>query len=177
MRGGGIEYFVETACPDCGATVYQPRYGKEDEVYSDLDMFAPHKCPVIEPPVPVGYPVEFGRISPETASSFRVMVEAPFGKPLRRFIAAMKRPGLPVHFVGEWKPFLGHVRSFSKTDVHRPLDPANSIMGQVIPVLQGHFSKMSGTRHRKYYFAAKGVYKSERSRNLLVIRWKWPSRY
>ena len=105
------------------------------------------------------------------------MIESPFSKPLRRFSSAMKKPGLPVHFVGDWKPLLGHVRLFSKSDVHRPLDPSNEVMKTVIPVLAAHFSKMSGTRHRKYYFAGKGVYKSERSRNLLVIRWKWPARY
>ena len=177
MRDGGIEYFVEISCPDCGGVVFKPRYGKEHEMYADLDMFAPHQCPVPEPIAPVGYPVDFRRISPENAGEFRKIVEAPFGKVLRRFIGAMKRPGLPVHFVGDWKPLLGHVRAFSKTDVHRPLDAENGVMKSVIPVLIAHFAKMSGTRHRKYYFAAKGVYKSERSRNLLVIRWKWPSRY
>lgn len=177
MRGGGLEYFVEGKCPDCAAMVFRPRYGKEDEVYGDLEFFAPHQCPVPEPPVPVGYPVDFGRIPPETAAGFRSMVESPFSKTLRRFIKAFKKPGLPVHFVGDWKPQLGHVRAFSKTDVHRPLDPADAVLSRVIPVLQEHFSKMSGTRHRKYYIAGKGVYKAERSRNLPVIRWKWPSRY
>lgn len=177
MRDGGIEYFVETACTGCGALVFKPRYGNEHEAYADLDMFAPHKCPVHEPAAPAGYPLEFGRISPENALAFRKMVEEAFGKTLRRFTGAMKKPGLPVHFVGEWRPLLGHVRVFSRTDVHRPLDAENPVMKPVIPVLMEHFTRMSGTRHRKYYFTARGVYKSERSRNLMVIRWKWPARY
>jgi len=177
MRGGGIEYFVETSCPDCGAAVFKPRYGKEDEIYGDLDMFAPHQCPIPVPPAPVGFPVDLGRIPPEQAAEFRAMVESPFGKPLRRFVGAMKKPGLPVHFVGEWMPFLGHVRSFSKSDVHRPLDRECPVLKEVIPVLMEHFSRLSGTRHRKYYIAARGVYKAERSRNLPVIKWRWPARY
>jgi len=177
MRDGGIEYFVESTCPECGLVIFCPRYGKEGEAFGDLDMFAPHQCPIPEPVAPVGYPVDLGRISPESATTFRKMIETSFNKTLRRFHGAMKKPGLPVHFVGDWKPLLGHVRTFSKTDVHRPMDSGNEIMKATIPILVEHFSKLSGTRHRKYYFAVRGIYKSERSRNLMVIKWKWPTRY
>jgi len=177
MRNGGIEYFVEKACPDCGTPVFFARYGDGDELFADLDMFAPHRCPVPESQAPPGYPFDLGKISPETALQFRSLVENAFGKPLRRFSGALKKPGLPIHFVSDWKPFLGHVRVFSKTDVHRPLDPLCPLFARAIPILAEHFGKMSGTRHRKYYLSARGIYKAERSRNLMVIRWKWPARY
>ncbi len=201
-RRGSVEYYAEIPCPDCGASVFV----LEDEPaparrFDDLVVFGAHHChaiPVMQaaepprpgrtrpaPPVvrsPAGFPVDLGEVPGPAIAEFRAMVEAAFGKPLRRFTGVLKRKGLPVHFTQDWAPHLGHVREFSKSDVHRPLAGSARVFVLALPHVRRHFSAESGTSLRKYYFSAKGVSKHERDRAAhadrihTVIRWRWPLR-
>lgn len=172
-RRGAFEHYRETACPDCEAVIFIPEDESSPHRYDDLTIFQTHACKAL-------FPVEVGPLSRETASGFRGMVEAAFGKPLRRFTGTLKGKGLPVHFTADWQPELGHVPVFSKSDVHRPLDPADGLMQLAIPVIRKHFGREAKTSIRKYFFNAAGVVKRERigSKDVIrpVIRWRWPPR-
>jgi hypothetical protein len=193
-RRGGIEYYREIACPDCGATVFALADDESAVRYDDLEVFGRHQCnraPLIRavatpagprtfgllPGTRSGYPIDLGRIPPEIALGFRAGVEAAFGKKLARFSGALKRKGLPVHFNNEWEPSLGHVREFSKTDVHRDLDATGSLLKLVRPILEAHYRMEKDPSLRKYYFSARGIAKHHRSATVRVITWKWPARY
>ena len=158
-RRGGIEYYLETACPDCGVTVFVSEDKPQGTRYEDLRNFARHRCP--EPP---GFPIDVGKVPPETAEAFRAAVEAAFGKRLVRFMGVLKRKGLPIHFTPEWEPQLGHVKEFSVSDAHRDLPAGAALFALALPHLQRHFAGKDVTTLRKYYFSAQGVTKYERDR-------------
>lgn len=172
-RKGAFEHYRETACPDCESVIFIAEDESHPRRYDDLTIFQAHTCKAL-------FPVDLGTLNPDAAAGFRTMVEAAFGKPLRRFTGALKGKGLPIHFTQDWKPELGHVPAFSKSDVHRPLDDGNGVMKQVIPVVRKHFGRDAKTSIRKYFLNTAGVVKRERigSKDVVrpVIRWKWPLR-
>jgi hypothetical protein len=190
----GIERYREDMCARCGGTVFV-LVEDESRIFDDLADFARHECgrragiaarrrgeagPAGPPPPPAGvrgYPVDFGRIPPEEAAAFRRTVEASFGRELRRFNSVLRGRGLPVHFIRGWEPHLGRVPEFSKSDVLRPLDSAGPLLARVVPYLQDHFGRLSGTVRKKYHLAARGAVKNERNRDLRVVLWRWPARY
>jgi hypothetical protein len=166
-RRDGIDYWRETACPDCDAPVFALVDEAGSAPVDDLETFKRHVCKPL-------FPVDLGKIPPETAEAFRTSVEAAFGKKLVRFPGVFRRKGLPVFFTPEWQPALGHVPLFSKSDVHRPLDAASPLFVLVLPHLQKHFTKGATSSLRKYFFSAKGITKHERHGRRHVILWKWP---
>lgn len=172
-RKGAFEHYRETACPDCEAVIFIPEDETDPRRYDDLTIFQAHACKGL-------YPVDLGALAPELATGFRAAVEAAFGKPLRRFPGALKGKGLPLHFTADWRPELGHVPAFSKSDVHRPLDPADPLLDRVIPHVRKHFGRDAKTSIRKYFLNSAGVVKRERigSKDVIrpVLRWKWPGR-
>lgn len=172
-RRGAFEHYRETTCPDCEAVIFIPEDESNPHRYDDLTIFQSHACKAL-------FPVDLGPLKPELVAAFRAMVEAAFGKPLRRFTGGLKGKGLPIHFTPDWKPELGHVPAFSKSDVHRPLDPEDGIFKAAIPVIRKHFGRDAKTGLRKYFLTATGVVKRERigSKDVIrpVIRWKWPAR-
>jgi len=193
-RRNVIEYYRESPCPDCGATVFTLADEENPVRYDDLEVFGRHQCnraPLIRSAaVPSGtrafgllpgsaprYPADIGRIPPETAREFRTAVEAAFGKKLARFAGAMRGKGLPVHFNAEWKPSLNHVRMFSKSDVPRLLDAEGVLFKLATPILADHYRKETEPSLRKYHFSSLGVAKHHRSTAVRVITWKWPARY
>lgn len=166
-RRDGIDYWRETACPECEARIFvlvdEPTAAPVD----DLETFRRHKCAPL-------WPQDLGKIPPEAAEAFRTMVEAAFGKKLTRFPGVFRRKGLPVFFTPEWQPALGHVKLFSKSDVHRPLAAASPVFALALPHLKKHFAKGATSSMRKYFFSAKGITKHERRGRRHVILWKWP---
>lgn len=178
-RKGGIEYYEESACPDCGQTVFVNRDAPGGVAYGDLESFPRHRCPPKPPP----FPVNAGKIALADAEAFRAAVEAAFGKRLVRFPGVFRDKGLPVHFTPEWAPFLGHVKEFSRSDAHRPLDASAAVFQLALPHLKKHFAEATVTTLRKYFFSAEGVAKYERDRAARkdrvhhVIAWTWPIRY
>lgn len=202
-RRGAVEMYRETACPDCGATVFIAEDDAAARRFDDLEVFGAHRChgvPVARtavaaaaapargaraehhPRTAAGFPVDLGIVSAEAAAEFRTMVEAAFGKPLRRYTGVLKGKGLPIHFTPAWEPALGHVPEFSKSDVHRPLAATAQVFALAIPKVRDHFAKESGTTLRKYYFSSRGVAKYERDRAAHkdkvhhVIVWRIPLR-
>jgi len=166
-RRDGIDYWREATCPECEAAIFVLVGEPSAAPVDDLENFRRHVC---KP----AFPVDLGKIAPEAAAALRATVEAAFGKKLVRFPGVFRRKGLPVFFTPEWQPFLGHVKQFSKSDVHRPLDASGAVFTLSLPHLQKHFAKGASSSMRKYYFSAKGVTKHERHGRRHVIVWKWP---
>ena len=190
-RRDGIEYYMELACPDCGAPVFVLEDEPAGSRVDDLTLFGPHRCgetPLASRPdgphtlfaLPIypagGFPVDLGRIPDGAAHALRAAVETVFGKRLVRYVGVFRRKGLPIHYTPDWKPLLGHVPGFSKSDVHRPLNPGVAIFERSLPHVQKHFAKDPPGSHRKYFFSTKGVIKHDRSGARPVIVWMWPSR-
>jgi hypothetical protein len=180
-RRGGVEYYREIACPDCGAVVFVLS-GEDNPVrYDNLNVFNRHRCVNSSlagtSGAVMGFPVDLGRVPEETAREFRTAVEAAFGKRLLRFNGAMQGKGLPLYFTNDWKPFLGHVREFSKSDVRREMDRGTAVFKLILPYLIDHFRSETEPSLRKYYLSSKGVTKHRRSIAIRVIAWKWPARY
>jgi hypothetical protein len=166
-RRDGIDYWRETACPACEAPVFVLVDEPGAAAVDDLESFRRHVCAP-------AFPVDLGKIAPEAVAEFRAGVEAAFGKKLVRFPGVFRRKGLPIFYTPEWKPFLGHVPVFSKSDVHRELNATAAVFALALPHVQKHFTKGGGSSMRKYFFSAKGVTKHERAGSRRVILWKWP---
>ena len=166
IRRGTVESWVERPCLTCGRPTFTPRDRPDALPVGSLETGHPHECAARDDNPEA--------VTPESAKAFREMLEAVFGKPLHRFSSALEH-GLPLAFKDGWKPWLGHVKEFSRSDVKRELDAGAALFALVIPPVRT-FAERSGAdpKRLRAYLRKDGVWVRHDGEKIRILSWRWP---